>query len=805
MDCLIKYFFTILILVGFQPILAHSQEKEEELDEDIPLQIVLQNAKNGNLIKKDFDISVIDIEKKKKIDSKIIKNRNIYSLLSNKNYKVQVNAAGYYSEEIEIDKNQIGPEGEYVIKLDAASSNSILIKVIDAETKEGLQSAINITHESKVISGSTTASNPSYAYMYDKIGSCKLKISSPSYIDDTRSFELQKNDFNKEIVIELRKSKSKIEYSIVSKITNLPIPEGKISFTQKDKGIKAYEGKFSDGKFLFDGKIGEIYTVLISAEGFASYSENVKLEEKVSVFKLVSKTSYYISIFDDKNKNRLEGDITIKSPSNKISKIKSSKVADIMFSPTELGEYSIETNLPGYINKQETFRVIESKIDKVELPIYLVAGTNEYVLSVFDIDTKLPINNAVVRVFSDRNTEVKGKNTKNTHTYKLDIQKNYFLEATAEEYADYTENIKDNKSIDVYLRKLKRDTTYTYLLTVLDQQTLLPVPNATVLIKENKQKNLEVFFEPSKNQFSVSSIDLKSAYEFEAFGKSYTSISGKLNLEKHSDTIYLKPSDLMEFKFQAKDAFFDELIKADMQITKDNVKIPTKKNSLFIEASLSTNQFYGIEIIHPEYHIVKRNIDLGDAVNGLIKYDLYKKTYSVLYKIEPLVGEEKLRTLEFKLKNNTTENVETLEYSSGKKGFTGLIYPEYTYTITVKLVGYEDLTSEFDIKKLDTKSLVRVLRLNPLKSEPVAKIVDPPKPIPSSEMQIAFNKHFPLEGVQFARSKTTFTSGSEQKLQVLVDFLKANPNAKIQIIGHTDNDGSDQRLNQNLSEFRAKV
>jgi outer membrane protein OmpA-like peptidoglycan-associated protein len=47
--------------------------------------------------------------------------------------------------------------------------------------------------------------------------------------------------------------------------------------------------------------------------------------------------------------------------------------------------------------------------------------------------------------------------------------------------------------------------------------------------------------------------------------------------------------------------------------------------------------------------------------------------------------------------------------------------------------------------------------------------------------------------------------GAELKLDGVVDYLKQNPKIKIEVAGHTDNEGADQRLNQRLSEFRAKV
>ena len=61
-----------------------------------------------------------------------------------------------------------------------------------------------------------------------------------------------------------------------------------------------------------------------------------------------------------------------------------------------------------------------------------------------------------------------------------------------------------------------------------------------------------------------------------------------------------------------------------------------------------------------------------------------------------------------------------------------------------------------------------------------------------------------LEHVFFERSTTNMLEGSEQDLLLLVEMLNENPEVKILIKGHTDNQGSAEKNNQ-LSEERAQV
>ena len=64
-------------------------------------------------------------------------------------------------------------------------------------------------------------------------------------------------------------------------------------------------------------------------------------------------------------------------------------------------------------------------------------------------------------------------------------------------------------------------------------------------------------------------------------------------------------------------------------------------------------------------------------------------------------------------------------------------------------------------------------------------------------------KSFVLHNLYFATGKTHILDSSEPALNELYQFLKARPNQRIRIVGHTDNIGSD-RSNQILSEGRCK-
>ena len=61
-----------------------------------------------------------------------------------------------------------------------------------------------------------------------------------------------------------------------------------------------------------------------------------------------------------------------------------------------------------------------------------------------------------------------------------------------------------------------------------------------------------------------------------------------------------------------------------------------------------------------------------------------------------------------------------------------------------------------------------------------------------------------LKLIHFAQSDYKLQSVEQWKLERMAEYLRQNPESLVRIIGHTDNVG-DRRLNQTLSEFRAKV
>jgi OmpA-OmpF porin, OOP family len=101
------------------------------------------------------------------------------------------------------------------------------------------------------------------------------------------------------------------------------------------------------------------------------------------------------------------------------------------------------------------------------------------------------------------------------------------------------------------------------------------------------------------------------------------------------------------------------------------------------------------------------------------------------------------------------------------------------YTIRVEAKGYISSREKLDIRTYEMKDLEMNFKLQPI------------------EVGTTVN----LKDVLFEQSKTNLLSTSFPELDLVVSFMKANPNVKIDLSGHTDNRGIPSQ-NQKLSQGR---
>lgn len=88
--------------------------------------------------------------------------------------------------------------------------------------------------------------------------------------------------------------------------------------------------------------------------------------------------------------------------------------------------------------------------------------------------------------------------------------------------------------------------------------------------------------------------------------------------------------------------------------------------------------------------------------------------------------------------------------------------------------------------------------------KPTDDVVEKPTKINMEVKKVKVGETVQINDIYFATNSSMFMQGSLFILDNFVDYLKQNPNIKIEIHGHTDNVGS-SRTNKKLSEQRAKT
>jgi outer membrane protein OmpA-like peptidoglycan-associated protein len=105
--------------------------------------------------------------------------------------------------------------------------------------------------------------------------------------------------------------------------------------------------------------------------------------------------------------------------------------------------------------------------------------------------------------------------------------------------------------------------------------------------------------------------------------------------------------------------------------------------------------------------------------------------------------------------------------------------PAKVYSIAIEATGYVNLSEKLDFQSIVMNNVEMNFKLQPIE---VGAVVN-------------------LKSVLFELGSTTLLDESYSELNVVVDFLKSNPNVVIELEGHTDNRG-DMRKNLVLSQQR---
>ena len=142
---------------------------------------------------------------------------------------------------------------------------------------------------------------------------------------------------------------------------------------------------------------------------------------------------------------------------------------------------------------------------------------------------------------------------------------------------------------------------------------------------------------------------------------------------------------------------------------------------------------------------------------------------------------------------NASKQRTTMQARDIKKGRMAKSYPKGSYIMRIQKADYYADSVSFVIAEAGTTDSATV-QLRPLPK--IEEVIEEPA--------VIVGQTFILHNMNFATNQTTILPSSEGALKTLYDFLEANPNGRIKIIGHTDSVGKDD-FNQRLSEGRANA
>jgi outer membrane protein OmpA-like peptidoglycan-associated protein len=819
----LRFYFILLFLVFFKTVSAN------KFIEDIRITILVVNDVDGTEIKS-ADLVVSEAVGGRIIKPTKGKTETYYVLPEGKDIKVKAKAAGYYTE----DRLLIGSEirsGQILnLRLSRKIAGEIKITTVDSETKLPVESNVEITFFSNKSNKKLDKIIKEYIYLYDLAGKYKILVTAKGYLNYEQEHDLEIIENQPGLIIELQKNRINQLVELKDNSSNENIRSGTMTVLHNVTGQKIFSGKIVNGKVNFDGNKNETYSVEIIAEGFTTVKKTFKMDGNILKYELTPLTSYEIDIFDDETDKRISVNLEIVSPKGLKTLLKSLETESIKYFPNEIGTYSIVSKGIGYINKSGTFIIKTIDGGSSFYTLRLKKGSNEYEISVFDFDTKAPIDVATIKVFNDQSKEISGKKNKNTFTVNLEGEKKHFFEITAKEYADYTANVLTEKNIPVYLKKKQAIVLDKYEFVVVDDVSKQPIKDAKFRVFDSNDRMVQLSFDANTQKYQTDKIVSTQVYSYEASAKGFNNIKESLSLNEKSIIIPLTIAGLKTYSFEFKDAITKNSVSGDFKLVLADKTIPTEKKGNIFTGVLNTFVNCKGTFIATDYIDFDKDILKTEVKDDMFKYEIFKKTYSVYVKFIPNIDQSVLVKGNIKVNQKSKKEEVYINLMSDKNGFGFEAKPNTNYDIIADIEGFEKYTGAYLLNAENAARLIYEIKLisknaKPIKEEPKKEIIieEPkklePKPVltdktikltpESAELESYSNlkvgTRYKLKNVGFEQSRATLTKGSNAELEQLAQYLVANPKLWIEITGHSDNEGNDQRLNQRLSEFRAKA
>lgn len=804
---------------------------------DISVKLIPKPVYTVNLMARDLDREepieasfIVTSEK----TGKVFKGNNVKAkayfpvkLFKNDNLKVEVVSDGFVTGRalLEIPNIRLGGHNEFNIKL-AIDRYPLTIKVVDAETQKPIKEVeVKIT-DLKNLEVKQAIKNKANDFTANlkRSGAYELNIKAEDYV------ELSKQKIDKAPeggVVQfmlLKKKRLPVNFTFFDILTNKPL---KVTFSVRlEKEQKTFSFK-DETEGTVQVAEREVFTVETSADGYKpkqstfnmadfavdkKYSFNISLEKALFVLNIKATnkiTNEIVTIGDYKIT-----DLTTKTNKTDLVKLPS---GDATVSLTPDNKYHLEISAEGF----EKFDQDISKLSNNELICPLTPKLQESALFFSAVDsTSGRILEAVFKVTPSKTAVLmQGKTSESSPEFKFPLIEtdNFHLETSVKGYSIKNENVtytalgKPKKHVVMMSRNFS-----VLSLKAYDANDNKPVREVYYsLIDAMNNKPVAAMITMPNGECSA---DLKPGREYLIRAKlaGYDDYESRFTASVDDVNKPIKMRSLRKYNLflYAIDARKKNKVSANFKVYDPSKEIiATGKTDILLEQMavvLIEKTNYTIEITAEGYKPYEGKITPDSSMKSEpIPYWLTKDDSKLTFR----VVDDLTRTVINKCTVKLTDVKSRQELALVKNGdeYSAELSPVASYVLEVEAVEYTKSTIRIDPNSNHNKdiSLIKIRETVVAKQSTLsASTVNPKEKLPNSIgksfEKIEKGKAITLNNVYFEQSNFIMQKESYTELDKIVSILKANPQTKIEIGGHTDNIG-DQRLNLALSENRAKV
>ncbi|MCU0467690.1 MAG: OmpA family protein [Arcicella sp.] len=748
------------------------------------------------------------------------------SLIQNDNLKVEVTSEGFATARtlLEINNIKLGERDEYRVKL-VTDRYPLLIKVLDAETQKPIKEAsIKITDlkTAEVKQGTKNKTND-FSANIKRSGFYEIAIKAEDYIEIKEKIDKAPAGDAINFTL-LRKKRLPVNFMVMDGNTSKPV---KATFSVKlEKEQKTFSFKDeSDGNVKVAER--EIFTVETSAEGYKpkqstfnmadfsidkKYAFEIRLEKALFVvdIKAVNKVTNETVKIEDLSIT----DLTTKTNKVDIVKLPAGN-ATVSLLPENKYRVSIEAE--GY----EKFEQEVSKLAKNELICVLTPKPQASALIFTAVDsTSGKVLDAVFKITPAKTSQMlQGKTSENTPEFKLDLyeEDNFNLETFVKGY--YVKN--EKVSYKTLGKPQKHTVTMSRNFSVLslkayDANTNKPIREVFYsLIDAMNNKPVAAMITLPNGECSA---DLKPGHEYLIKAKlaGYDDYESRFTASINDVNKDIKMRSLRKYNLflYAIDARKKNKISANFTVhdASGEVVASGKTDALREQMAvvLTEKTNYLIEIMAAGYKPYEGKLTPDSSMKGekaMIASWLTKDDSKFTFTIKDSQTRKTVEKCTIKL-IDINSNQELVVSKNGEE-YSSELSPVASYRLEIDAQGYAKYINRIDPNSDRKRDISLIRTKEPVVAKPTtltASTANPKEKLPTSKSfeKIEKGKAITLNNVYFEQSSFIMQKESYPELDKVVSMMKANPQTKIEIGGHTDNIG-DQRLNLALSENRAKV